>query len=163
MHRKIPIVALLFMACAAVASGRVASVGSALDEKGEKATGDGSLALLSSVAPLVALSVAPFAAASGPLEPSTWYLDRDGDGFGDPEHTTGALEAPAGYVDEGTDCDDRRAEVHPGATEFCNGYDDDCDGFLDEASAMDATTWYKDADGDGYGDLSATVEACAAP
>jgi hypothetical protein len=40
--------------------------------------------------------------------------------------------------------------------------DNDCDGDIDE-NAVDATTWYTDADGDGHGDASETVEACEAP
>jgi hypothetical protein len=32
----------------------------------------------------------------------------------------------------GTDCDDTNAAVHPGATETCNGLDDDCNGASDE-------------------------------
>src|SRR5690606_6759271 len=49
----------------------------------------------------------------------------------------------------------------PGAADVCNGVDDDCDGAIDEGAAT--TTWYADADGDGFGDASATVRACAPP
>jgi hypothetical protein len=30
------------------------------------------------------------------------------------------------------DCNDSSAGVHPGATEFCNGVDDNCNGIIDE-------------------------------
>lgn len=56
------------------------------------------------------------------------------------------------------DCDETRRLVFPGAPEWCNGLDDDCDGELDN-SALDARYWPADGDGDGYtGDLG--VWAC---
>ena len=60
------------------------------------------------------------------------------------------------------DCDDGDGAVHPGADERCNGADDDCDGQTDD-DAVDATTWYSDDDGDGYGDPAASSQACAVP
>jgi len=61
----------------------------------------------------------------------------------------------------GTDCDDGDSAVFPGAPERCNGVDDDCDGQVDEGS-VNTTTFYVDADGDGFGGTTA-VQACALP
>ncbi|MBK6534025.1 MAG: hypothetical protein IPF99_31955 [Deltaproteobacteria bacterium] len=44
--------------------------------------------------------------------------------------------------------------------EVCNGIDDDCDGVIDDGVSG---TWYRDADGDGYGDPGARVTGCSAP
>jgi hypothetical protein len=63
----------------------------------------------------------------------------------------------------GSDCDDTLSSVHPGATETCNDRDDDCDGTTDEDDASDATTWYRDVDGDGYGRTGVTYVACDVP
>ena len=90
----------------------------------------------------------------------TYYGDADGDTYGDPANTTEACSAPDGYVTDNTDCNDTNAAVNPGATEVCNGIDDDCDGQIDEGVK---TTYYGDADGDGYGDPANTTEACSAP
>jgi hypothetical protein len=46
------------------------------------------------------------------------------------------------------------------SAEACNGADDDCDGDIDEGVL---TTWYLDADGDGLGDASDSVDDCTAP
>ncbi|MFH1468052.1 MAG: putative metal-binding motif-containing protein [Pseudomonadota bacterium] len=92
-----------------------------------------------------------------------WYADADADGYGDPDTLTLACTAPSGAVEDATDCDDSDARINPGADELCNGVDDDCDGATDEADATDATTWYTDADGDGYGDPSQHSIACAQP
>jgi large repetitive protein len=94
---------------------------------------------------------------------TTWYLDADGDGYGVSTGTSTACSQPSGYAATATDCDDGDAAVNPDATELCNGVDDDCDGSVDEDTASDATTWYADSDGDGYGDPASTTTACSAP
>jgi|JI61114C2RNA_FD_contig_111_112306_length_3280_multi_4_in_0_out_0_1 hypothetical protein len=91
---------------------------------------------------------------------TTYYADADGDTYGDAGSTTMACSAPEGYVADATDCNDADGAVNPGATEVCNGIDDNCDGNTDEGVL---TTFYADADGDTHGDAAASVEACSAP
>ena len=93
---------------------------------------------------------------------STFYADADEDGYGDASTATEACDVPTGFVEDATDCDDSKAPVNPGATEVCNGVDDNCDGDTDEDSAADAGTWYTDGDGDGYGTGAGTV-SCEQP
>jgi hypothetical protein len=88
---------------------------------------------------------------------ATWYrlgpgedsappiLDEDGDGW---------------QADE--DCDDSDPAIHPQADETCNGIDDDCDAQIDE-DAVDASSWYLDGDGDGFGHDDRSQEACTQP
>ncbi|MFH1463365.1 MAG: putative metal-binding motif-containing protein [Pseudomonadota bacterium] len=97
------------------------------------------------------------------LDALTWYADGDSDGYGDPLATTLACTQPSGYVADDTDCDDAVATVYPGADDHCNGVDDDCDGIVDEDDAVDAPTWYADADGDAYGDPGVTAIQCSQP
>jgi len=63
-----------------------------------------------------------------------FYLDADGDGYGDDEQTIEACEQPTGYELTGGDCDDDDEEVKPNAFEDCNGIDDDCNGAIDDDS-----------------------------
>ncbi|MDP2305459.1 MAG: MopE-related protein [Pseudomonadota bacterium] len=94
---------------------------------------------------------------------TTWYIDSDGDGFGEDSATQAACDLPTGYSATADDCDDVDPNVSPASEEICNTIDDDCDGTADEGDAADATTWYADLDGDGYGDPGADVQACLAP
>ncbi len=55
---------------------------------------------------------------------ATFYQDGDADGYGDNSKPAQACSAPQGYVTDNTDCDDSKASVHFGATEVCNGIDD---------------------------------------
>lgn len=82
----------------------------------------------------------------------SWYLDRDGDGFGTREDVNWLPPPqPAGYADNPDDCDDTNADVNPNAVEISdNEVDEDC-------NALVAYTFYKDRDGDGFGDLDAST------
>ena len=91
---------------------------------------------------------------------STYYADADGDGFGDPAVDSLACAPPVGYVSNNSDCNDANNAIYPGATEVCNGIDDNCDGQVDEGVL---STFYADTDGDGFGDAAVTTQACSAP
>jgi hypothetical protein len=91
---------------------------------------------------------------------NTYYLDRDGDGHGDPASARSGCAPAAGEVENADDCDDLDATVSPDGAERCNAVDDDCDGDIDEEGG---TEWYTDADGDGAGDATTAVIACEAP
>jgi len=98
---------------------------------------------------------------------SAWYADSDSDGYGDATTEVYTCTAPSGTVADATDCDDLSSAVNPGATEICNGIDDDCDSDIDDAdSSLDTSTadlWYYDGDGDGLGVSSPTTRACDEP
>ncbi|MEE2752160.1 MAG: MopE-related protein [Myxococcota bacterium] len=93
----------------------------------------------------------------------TWYFDHDTDGFGDPLFAVIECEPPAGYVAVGSDCNDLSASAYPGAEEYCDGIDNNCDGAVDEATSLDVSTWYADADTDGTGDPNTTIQSCEQP
>ena len=97
------------------------------------------------------------------IDAATWYADSDSDGFGDASVADVECSQPSGYVSDNTDCDDSVATTYPGADEYCNSVDDNCDGNIDEDSAIDAVTWYADSDSDSYGDASVTDVECAQP
>ncbi|MEQ1567082.1 MAG: MopE-related protein [Myxococcota bacterium] len=92
-----------------------------------------------------------------------YFRDADADGYGLDGDTLRACEPPAGYAAAGGDCDDGSGVVHPGATERCNGFDDDCDLAVDDPAAEGYAAWFLDDDGDGFGDPAQTAEGCSGP
>jgi len=91
----------------------------------------------------------PFEAISIPI----WYRDRDEDGYGDSYNYEYAYDQPEGHIATGGDCDDNDDMRHPGLTEICDNFiDDDCDWKVDLEDDECAHLWYRDSDGDGYGD-----------
>jgi len=91
-----------------------------------------------------------------------WYLDADGDGYGRVTTSEMACTAPAAYVADSNDCDDLDPATYPGATEVCDGVDNNCNSEVDEGTSAPAT-WYSDADGDGFGNALNSVTECVAP
>ena len=98
---------------------------------------------------------------------TTWYADADSDGYGGATISTVSCDAPSGFVDDSSDCDDTLSTVRPDADETCNTLDDDCDGLVDDDDTVvdlaSLTAFYADADGDGYGLSTSTTTACEAP
>ena len=92
-----------------------------------------------------------------------WYKDADKDGYYS-ESQVSYNSPGSGWTTSpgkgGNDCDDNNATIHPGATEVCNGLDDNCNGQIDEGVK---STFYRDADNDGYGNPVVTVQACSQP
>ncbi|MEZ5055475.1 MAG: MopE-related protein [Saprospiraceae bacterium] len=64
-----------------------------------------------------------------------------------------------GYLSD-VDCDDNNPNVNPGAQEICNNIDDNCNGQIDEGLLI---TYFLDADGDGFGDINNSMDACSLP
>jgi hypothetical protein len=93
--------------------------------------------------------------------PTTFYRDADADGWGDAAVTVDDVVAPEGYVAVSGDCDDNDPTVHPLAPELCDGRDNDCDSAVDEDLPLH--TWYRDTDGDGYGEEDLIQTCSSAP
>jgi hypothetical protein len=89
------------------------------------------------------------------------FTDADGDGFGDPATETRVCALKAGIVAVGRDCDDTNADVSPHGLEVCDGLDNDCNTTPDDGLPL--ATYFADADGDGFGNALAPVEACNQP
>ncbi|MGA1840534.1 MAG: putative metal-binding motif-containing protein, partial [bacterium] len=73
----------------------------------------------------------------------TYYRDADNDGHGDPNDFIQAEIQPPGYILNNGDCDDTDPNTYSGASEICDGKDNNCDGTVPPAETTDA-------DGDGF-------------
>lgn len=99
---------------------------------------------------------------------NVYYADVDGDRYGDLGSTISMCERPSTHVTNKTDCDDLDEDANPGEDEVCDALDvdEDCDGVVDDddASVSGQTTYWVDADGDGFGSGSAAgIESCEIP
>ena len=102
-----------------------------------------------------------------------WFLDVDGDGFGNDDEVIRAcipqadqeelIESLKDYVLQGGDCDDSDPTSNPNAQEFCNEKDSDCNGEVDDYTGLSAPIWYLDQDGDGHGRPDISLHFCTQP
>ena len=68
---------------------------------------------------------------------STFYLDNDIDGFGDPLVSVITCVAPTGYVSNNQDFNDNDATLYPNAPELCDEKDNNNNGQIDEGTDDD--------------------------
>ena len=92
---------------------------------------------------------------------TSFYADFDGDGYGVGSPACLCGNVSGWSASKGGDCDDNQKGVHPGATETCNGYDDNCDGSTDEPGAGGCAFYYADADADNFGSAGDAACLCA--
>ncbi len=76
------------------------------------------------------------------VDPTIWYVDVDGDGYGDAANTAVGCVQPDGFVTNGDDCDDATTQWRNRGPEeiYYNGIEDNCD----------ETDGDGDQDGDGF-------------
>jgi hypothetical protein len=97
------------------------------------------------------------------------FVDADLDGFGDPSTIVQICDPTDATIEDGSDCDDADPSINPLGTELCDAanVDEDCDGLINGAdnSVDDGTfsTYYRDLDGDGFGDAESAIRACGVP
>jgi len=104
---------------------------------------------------------------------TVWILDDDGDGYWPTTGlTTQQCDKPSDdhrelelVIDDpfDIDCDDTSDTVYPGADEFCDEIDSDCDDDTNDPDSTGERTWFRDDDGDGFGDVRFDTLACFQP
>ena len=92
---------------------------------------------------------------------SIFFLDSDGDGYGNPNVSINSCFMPDGYADNDNDCNDANTNINPGMNEICNNADDDCSGVIDDN--LTTQVYYEDDDNDSFGNPNVSVEDCSQP
>jgi hypothetical protein len=113
--------------------------------------------------------------SSGTATITAWANNVDGDGLNDAQDSATSLTTtiavctdndgdgnyagPANCPDT-SDCNDNASNRSYLLAETCDNVDNDCDGVVDDGVR---TTYYRDADGDGYGNSALSTQACSQP
>lgn len=77
-----------------------------------------------------------------------YFLDDDGDRFGDTTNITLACAVPEGYASTSGDCNDNNREINPDAQDVCNSVNDDCDEEVDEDDLCEKIAFVSRREGD---------------
>ena len=102
-----------------------------------------------------------------PNDGNVYYVDLDQDGYGNGAQSRRGCTPPPGTVTQRGDCNDLEALANPSVSERCDGFDNNCDGLIDDLQGSHlpgASEWYLDLDDDGDGDATLEPETwCVAP
>ncbi len=93
-------------------------------------------------------------------EAAVYYLDKDGDLFGDPESPLSTCEVDLeDYVLNRDDCDDTDPDINPAERDDqCDSVDNNCSGTPDDDAV---SVYFVDKDGDGHGDPKRPAPPCS--
>ena len=103
------------------------------------------------------------------LRQQQFFLDADGDGWGDPDPERGQVSCspPLGLVENDQDCDDTNSAISPEGIEVCDEIDNNCNGLIDDEDRFldieSAPRWYSDRDSDSFGDINDFIQQCSDP
>jgi len=69
-----------------------------------------------------------------------WYIDADGDGYGDASYAIWGCTQPDGYASNDRDCDDTNPNINPRKAEILNNdIDENCDGKIERLTLSNST------------------------
>ncbi|NUN14544.1 MAG: thrombospondin type 3 repeat-containing protein [Myxococcales bacterium] len=97
-----------------------------------------------------------------PNDCKVYYLDADKDGWGKASDSKCQC-LPSGLYTATVagDCNDTSSSIYPTAQEVCNGFDDNCNGAIDEGEgAVGCVAHFNDADFDGFGATAQVACIC---